>query len=93
MHRWRRLAVIGPLAVAAAVSAGAAGLAATQAAHPTHAVHTNYRGPARTAPAVRLAHGTNFQRPARQVMPRSAMHISNRSNRPASAQSRKGAQR
>ena len=76
--KWGRPAAIGLVAVAAAISAGATAFGATQGGHPAHAIHSNYRGPARMAPAVKFVTGTNYRGPARHAAPERLVHGSNR---------------
>jgi hypothetical protein len=89
MARLRWLgAAVSAAAVASGVFFGASGLAATHAT--THARHTNYRGPARQAPAITVPRHSNYRGPARTPA-RITIHGT---NRPASAgTTSRGAQR
>jgi hypothetical protein len=74
-RRWLGIAVSAVAAVSV-ISAGASALAAS------HAADGNYQGPAQTAHAVTITHGTNYHGPARTSAPAAD---GRRSNLPSAA--------
>ena len=79
-RKWSVLVVSGA-AAASVICAGATALAAAGHGSGSHATHSNYRGPARPAPAVRMTHQSNYKGPAR----RPATAVVHGSNRASSA--------
>lgn len=73
-RKWSVLAV-SAAAAASVICAGATALAAAGHGSGSHVTHSNYRGPARTVPAVPISHqhsdtnrsDTNYTGPARRV--------------------------
>jgi hypothetical protein len=83
-RKWSVLAV-SAAAAASVICAGATALAAaghgSGSGSGSHAMHSNYRGPARTAHVVPSRHQSNYKGPAR----RQAAVVVHGSNRPSSA--------
>jgi len=79
-RKWSVLAV-SAAAAASVICAGATALAAAGHGSGSHVTHSNYRGPARTVPAVpirQLHSDSNYQGPARRQAAAAVVHDSNR---------------
>jgi hypothetical protein len=87
-RKWSVLAV-SAAATLSVICAGASALAAAGHGSGSQIRHSNYRGPARTAPVVPIRHQSNYKGPARGP----ATVVVHGSNRPGSARQHASTQR